>query len=259
MKSTFNLVIDNLDRINLVHDVTVSSDVRVQGTKIFSKEDPPAMPDLSGFKPMEWGTLLASPSGTTGIILTPKNASSTIRKIFVDWKTTTIQSAVQQNSLPAELLFVMRDPVDRWVSGITEWLTLWTTVEPPLRSIDKINQLYYLLESDLFLRMLIDQGIIDMHTLPQSWFLKGLSYKNIKYFKYDSRVIFRISNYLSNSVDKIDYTKYNTYINQTNTDSLKMNIAYKINELLAKSEECKLRIIELYKCDYTLLNLIELN
>jgi hypothetical protein len=259
MKSKFNLVIDNLDRINLLHEVDISSDATVTGTTIFSKENPPDLPDLDKFKPMTWGTLLCSPSTNTGIILTPKNASSAIRKIFVGWTTTTIQTALQQNLLPADLLFVVRDPVDRWVSGMTEWLTLWTTIEPPSRSEDKIQQLYYLLESDLFLRMLIDQGIVDMHTLPQSWFLKGLHYKNIKYFKYDSKVIFRISNYLSNSVDKIDYTKYNTYINQTNTDELKMNITLKIRELLTKYEECKLRIMDLYKCDYTLLNLIEIN
>jgi hypothetical protein len=68
---------------------------------------------------------------------------------------------------PATCLIVLRDPVQRWVSGVVEYL-----LRVP---IDHVNTRNNMTRQNLTTEKVLEQIMFDLHTCPQHRFLEGLS------------------------------------------------------------------------------------
>ena len=120
-----------------------------------------------------------SPDNTYVYLGIPKNASSFISRLLYDnkWKLFINDSnhfITRNTYIPTtsvqECFIILRDPIDRWISGITQYLTSFnfkTMLNEEDIAIDlNINQ-----ET---LNILCDIIDTDDHTLPQHYFFKDL-------------------------------------------------------------------------------------
>ena len=74
---------------------------------------------------------------------------------------------LRSNKTPATCLIVLRDPVQRWVSGVVEYL---------LRVYrDRINKHNNMTRQNITAEKALEQIVFDRHTCPQHRFLEGLS------------------------------------------------------------------------------------
>jgi len=70
-----------------------------------------------------WGSGMTDPAGERFIINIPKNASSYIHDWAKQqgWRTTTADNETQVK----EMIVILRDPVDRWISGIAQYIVTY--------------------------------------------------------------------------------------------------------------------------------------
>lgn len=71
-------------------------------------------------------------------------------------------------------LIVLRDPVDRWLSGVCEYFA----VHLPNINTTQFNSAFY--------DLLIDQTTVDDHTEKQVYFIDGIDFSNCTFFKCDN-------------------------------------------------------------------------
>jgi hypothetical protein len=74
---------------------------------------------------------------------------------------------LESTNTPATYLIVLRDPIQRWVSGLVEYL---------LRVyLDRINTQNNMTRQNITTEKAFDQIVFDVHTCPQHRFLEGLA------------------------------------------------------------------------------------
>jgi len=115
-----------------------------------------------------------SPDNTYVYLGIPKNASSFISRLLYDnkWKLFINDSnhfITRNTYIPTtsvqECFIILRDPIDRWISGVTQYLTTF-------RFAASLNQDIIISQQTLdFLCDIID---VDDHTLPQHYFFDNL-------------------------------------------------------------------------------------
>jgi hypothetical protein len=125
-------------------------------------------------KGMEFGTCHTSPESPWVWINIPKNASSFTQTLFAHqllWSNYNYFDFDMSSKTP---IVVLRDPVERWISGIAEYINLyhenfdWTKVD---------NQMF---------DWIFDRVSFDDHTESQVYFLQGLDLQKTVWFKCDN-------------------------------------------------------------------------
>jgi len=234
MKSIFSLYTDdtNINQIKLNHNFSSAFDKFDKNIK-----------NLSQLNGLSDRLILVSPDQVFKFITIPKNASSSVRMLLPEWKHLMVTTP--------ETLAIVRDPIDRWISGITQYLYAWTQTSDKVKQDARVSEMHRLIETELFLLMLFDFPINNAHTMPQSWFFDGYDYTTIRFYKYDSTVLSRVSEYV-----KVDSSKHILYNNRTVDSLLKMEISDKIRQILNQYPECKTRLFNLYRSDYVLFQTI---
>ena len=175
----------------------------------------------------------------------PKNASSYISVWLINNKW---QSKTYKNSdNVSEAIIVLRDPVNRWISGISQYLSSYVVND------DKITPQIF----NEFYNLAIERIIFDViwqfddHTWPQFYFFdECLSQIKMKtYFLLDNNFNNNFKKYL-NLEDPINCprnaTTNNTFI-----------IANKIKDELSKNDDLVSKIKEAYEQDYDLINSVK--
>jgi hypothetical protein len=120
-------------------------------------------------------------------LLVSKNASTTVRTILTE-KNWSYHNNIR--GLDIEKFYViLRDPLERWYSGVIEFLVNGV-------SNNKNNSLFDLFKDEYFIKMLVEVGIFDGHTVPQSWYISNLIYSKILFYKFDNAVVDRILTHL---------------------------------------------------------------
>jgi hypothetical protein len=210
-----------------------------------------------------YGSGMLSPDCQQFIVSIPKNASS----LLVDWTTRNKWSSavVGDNcgwSSCQEFIIVLRDPLERWISGIAQYLNTYilSVVGPngPIFPGDVVTEFDYAFSADTFIndynqnieRILFDVIFqFDDHVWPQIDFFENvMPWLPRTYFYLDSEFNNKISSYLNiNIEEKLDYNS------SKNNSNMKKLQEFFINRLSIRPE-FKSRIINAYRRDYELIN-----
>jgi len=205
-----------------------------------------------------------SPDNTYVYLGIPKNASSFISRLLYDnkWKLFINDSnhfITRNTYIPTtsvqECFIILRDPIDRWISGITQYLTSFnfkTMLNEEDIAIDlNINQ-----ET---LNILCDIIDTDDHTLPQHYFFKDL-YPHIekRYFWINDNLknnILSQYNLIDNDDNAIAINKHNM---PDDSIIIKNLLKDKITSYINNNANIIQQIKDYYYKDYEIINSVDI-
>jgi hypothetical protein len=172
----------------------------------------------------------------------PKNASSWTKIHFKDlgWLDFNYH---YDHFYKKHALVVLRDPVERWLSGVCEYFSLYH------ENIDteSFNNTFY--------DFLIEQTILDDHTESQHCFIEGLDYKNITFFLCNNDYRLQFSTCLKQK--GFDNKYHDHEFQHTTNKSITRSKFKKIFEPLLSQSKYLNKIQQFYKKDYELINSVK--
>jgi hypothetical protein len=208
----------------------------------------------------EYGNGVISPDGNKFIVNIPKNASS----YLLAWANNfgyTAALAHEFDHQVQELIVVLRDPVDRWVSGISQYINTYIlSVEGPngpIHGIENMTRYDRPMTVDEWIsnynqsveRILFDViSQFDDHVCPQyKFFHKLLPNATRKFFYINENFDSAIADYLN-------------FSHLSNIDRHSGNLSDKINKIqkfflarLNTRPELRQRLVDHYNTDYKLI------
>jgi hypothetical protein len=176
----------------------------------------------------------------------PKTASSSIRYFLLskNWQKGNYYKYDRLDD--KEYVTVIRDPIDRWVSGIAQYLYGTTNLGSLLKekniAEEEIEELF---DNRIFQNFLFDFVVFDRHTIPQCVFLRELPMDRIKFFEFNSTVITRLVKYLGYEIDETVQRR-----NVSSEEAGKNLISIKLKKILVENINFKNSIMSNYNCDY---------
>ena len=210
-----------------------------------------------------YGSGVINPAHDRFIVNIPKNASS----YMLDWASRHGWRAalVQNHSTIGEIVVILRDPIQRWISGISQYITTYiqSVHGPNGPVVDGMitTEHDYFLSADLFIkqytdlteRLLIDAASrFDDHVWPQTELITGLlpSVKRT-YFYLDQNLTTHLARYLG-------FTKFvQVDHNQGSDNPEQKKIQEFLQDRLQLRPELKQRLMKHYQTDYALINSVE--
>lgn len=133
-----------------------------------------------------FGECLSHPDSDLMYVYIPKNASSWTKPNFQDWNWDYYNYHVD-NLYCKHAIIVLRDPIDRWLSGIAEYMFLYH------RNADSAHF------SKCFFDLVFDKITFDDHTEQQILFLEKLDYTNCTFFWCDNQYRQKFSHFLQSN------------------------------------------------------------
>lgn len=194
------------------------------------------------YKGHTFGSCMSAADTDLMYVNIPKNASSWTKPNLLDlgWQDFNYH---HDRMYSKHAMIVLRDPVERWLSGICEYFTLY------LPDIDatQFNGAFY--------DLLMDQITLDDHTEKQFYFIDGISRNNVTWFWCDSTYREQFSQFLK---DKGVDNKYNRYNYQHTTAGSDIRTKFKeiFQPLLTNSKYLD-KIKDHFKEDYELINSVK--
>jgi hypothetical protein len=189
------------------------------------------------------GSCFVSPDKKFNYVNIPKNASTALKRLFSNWEFSDFNKFVDIDQ-PKHLV-VLRDPIDRWISGMTHYLWLLNKG----RSEEEIRNL---LNSQSFQNLIFDFVIFDNHTLPQTCFLSGLDLDKITFFYFDEGVVPKIRDYVGDT-NLILPKKLNT----SSQSNIKLAISTTLKSVINDSPSMQYRLNQYYFVDHQLLDKVK--
>jgi len=169
-------------------------------------------------------------------VYVPKNASSWTKPNLKDhgWEFYNYK----KDNLSKHALIVLRDPVERWISGIAEFLTLYHPT--------------FALDDDEIIELIFDRITFDDHTERQVYFLDGIDTDDATFFWCDENYRknfsqFMAKNYGPNKYDRYDYQHVSE--NSPERKKFKKIFTDRINE----NDHFRNRLEEHFSIDYQLI------
>ena len=179
----------------------------------------------------------------------PKNASSFVQKVLDDNHWITPENDMVDNILATDSIkkmCVLRDPVDRWISGFAQCF------------ID-VQNIPELLNLDSFWSTLLKNPVYDDHTEYQHRFV-GVA-TNVKYIYMNSdsvtdpnRFYRDLAGWIRMTGGKSNFQHWKERTNPSTNNANKLSINNKIREILKQHPHRKKDITELHQKDYQLLD-----
>jgi hypothetical protein len=178
----------------------------------------------------------------------PKNSSSYIGQLLLknNWN---IGNFLTTDLTNKQLIILLRDPIDRWISGIAEYLC--SSLLKNGRTSDDIIKNWNGIVQDL----VFDQVIFDDHTEKQVYFIQGIPIKNCVFFNSAKQPEQAVKKYLTTyDVDlNIDIVIDR---NQTQGNKYKEPLVNFLRDQLAQNPSLTNKLMNTYREDYTLWNVI---
>ena len=150
-----------------------------------------------------FGECMTHPDSDLMYVNIPKNATSWTKPNLVDfgWE---FYNYHTDNLYHKTAMVVLRDPVERWASGIAEYLYLyhrdWTINAFTIEMLD----------------LIFDKIAFDDHTESQVYFIEGLDLSRCVFFKFDENYQQNFSNFLTENGMP---NKYHSYEKQHVSDN----------------------------------------
>jgi hypothetical protein len=192
-------------------------------------------------------------NGTAYVNFIPKNASSYLRVLLRNesWHELTSANHIMNREYPIAQLALLRDPYERWLSGITQFLFDTFKSFPPFEN-----------NWEAIFRIINAQPYQDAHTAPQADFFYNQNLDHYDFFIY-------IENFESTKDKLKTWAKYTNQnfknldsvgqLNRTKEDKIKIKIFNFLTENLNNNVKFKKRIVEYYDVDYKLIEWIGKN
>lgn len=136
-------------------------------------------------------------------------------------------------------IILLRDPIERWISGATEYLHLHH------RDFDFNN--------DDLLMLLFDIIIVDEHTKPQVTFIEGIDLSNALFFNVDDKLTTNLSKWVRKKFNPFFNAPTNLWRNSKIENSTKKLINNRLSDFVNRYKE---RFEYCYEEDYNLINSI---
>lgn len=142
-----------------------------------------------------FGECMSHPASDLMYVNIPKNATSWTKPNLVDfgWE---FYNYHTDNLCHKTAMVVLRDPVERWASGIAEYLYLyhrdWATSAFTTEMLD----------------LIFDKIAFDDHTESQVYFIEGLDLSRCVFFKFDENYRQNFSNFLAENGMPNKYYNY---------------------------------------------------
>jgi hypothetical protein len=172
----------------------------------------------------------------------PKNASSwTKPNLFdFDWE---IYNYHTDNLYHKTAMIVLRDPVERWASGIAEYLYLYHR--------DWTDQAF----TAELLDLIFDKIAFDDHTEKQVYFIEGLDLSRCVFFWFDDNYRKNFSNFLIENQMPNRYWNYEKQ-HVSNNEPIRKKFKEIFVEALENSKYLH-QIQQYFKQDYDLINSVK--
>jgi len=212
-------------------------------------------------KGFTYGSGLISPDHTKFIVNIPKNASS----YLLDWSRQNGWSAGSAQDFAhkiQEIIVVLRDPMERWISGFAQYVSgnvlhakrFYSTDTGPSKDFQYMSAQEFITNyNSLTERLIFDNlELFDDHVWPQQIFFNELlPAVPRRYFYIDNEFDRQIQQYLefANPSSELDR-------NDSNNDPDKKLLKQFINLRLNEVNELRMTIVEAYSQDYELINRI---
>ena len=178
----------------------------------------------------------------------PKNSSSYIGQLLLknNWN---IGNFLTTDLTNKQLIILLRDPVDRWISGMAEYLC--SSLLKNGRTSDDIIKNWNNIIQDL----IFDRVIFDDHTEKQVYFIQSIPIENCVFFNSAKQPEQAVKQYLTtHDIDlNIDIVIDR---NQAQGNKYKESLVDFLRDQLAQNPNLTNKLMNTYREDYTLWNVI---
>ena len=201
------------------------------------------------------GEGMSSPDKKYFYLNIPKNSSSSIKSVLeqLGWKYSSLGECPK-----AQIIVVLRDPIQRWISGAAEYLMMYHQ-----NVIDNIADpgnydFLPLLGDKLGLSLLFGQMTFDDHTERQAVFLEGVPFDRCTWLLSDQDFSKTFSHFL-NSIGYQNTFNQEEKKNSTenNDHNKKRNLKQLLKMAIDRDEYKKYNLTQWHWCDYHLINSIK--
>jgi len=189
-----------------------------------------------------FGECMTSPTTDLMYIHIPKNASSWTKPNLKDWGWEFYNYHSDDLSSKTPLI-VLRDPIDRWLSGIAEYLYLYH------KDID------FAFAGKPFFDLVFDKIAFDDHTEKQVYFIEGIDLTKCVFFKFGPDYREQFSQYLNAQGMTNRYFNYN--YQHVSDDSPERKRFKEIFREQIKNSKYLEQVKNYFKQDYELIEQIQ--
>lgn len=190
-----------------------------------------------------FGECMSHPDTDLMYVHIPKNASSWTKPNLKDWGWE-FYNYHTDNLYHKHALIVLRDPIERWLSGIAEYMFLYH------KNIDTAHF------SKCFFDLVFDKVAFDDHTEQQVLFLENLDLKNCTFFWCNTQYRELFSYYLNAQGMTNRYFKYE-YQHETSTSPERQKFKEIFKQTLEKNSKYITQLDNYFANDYKLIRSIK--
>jgi len=199
----------------------------------------------------------------------PKNCSSFIQKVLDDNGWSMLHGDVADSILETDSInkiVVLRDPVQRWISGFAETYGYWNNHENRATKIN-LDKLEKLLDNDVFWELVYNNPVMCDHTELQHRFIG--SAKNVQYIKMQdkqpnanqvsdpNRFYRELTDYIRYTGGTSEFQFWSELTNPVTNDEDKMRVYNKIQEVMKNNPEIKEYLEQAHSHDYQLFHTLK--
>jgi len=218
---------------------------------------------MANFLTGTYYSVMLSPNLKHAWISIPKNCSSFIQKVLDDNGWSKLHGDVADSILATDSIkkiVVLRDPVQRWMSGFAETYGLGSDLSRKI-NLDKLEKL---LDNDVFWEMVYTNPVMCPHTELQHRFIG--SAKNVRYIKMQdkqpnansvtdpNRFYRELTDYIRYIGGTSEFQFWSELTNPVTNDEGKLRVYNKIQEVMESNPEIKDNLLDAHEQDYQLFN-----
>jgi len=190
-----------------------------------------------------FGECMSHPDTDLMYVYIPKNASSWTKPNLKDWQWE-IYNYHYDNLYDKHAIIVLRDPIDRWLSGIAEYMFLYH------KDVDSAHF------SKSFFDIIFDRIAFDDHTEKQTLFINGLNFNHCTFFWCDENYRQLFSSFLNRHGMTNQYSKYE-YQHTTEMSPGRKKFKQIFHQVLKENSKYQYNLKQYFNQDYQLIESIQ--
>ncbi len=170
-----------------------------------------------------------------------KNAHQSLRTFFYNLNYNIEYNNARTIPNYEKIIVVLRDPIERWISGVTQYIS---------------GRMPHIVLNDDIIKIFIDHLVIDLHLETQTKFLHGIKFDQCVFFKLDQNLESNLKAYLEKEQEAtIDIGL--DHKNDYKTDIGKVHNKLRLQDFLNNNKIENLNIKKALDIDYQLFNEVE--
>ena len=142
---------------------------------------------------------------------------------------------------------VLRDPIDRWITGIAQHITT-NVLGKDFGSTHYLEQ-----DNELVHRLMFDQVVFDDHTEQQSWFLEPFNLEKAVFFYCNSSLSKNLDTYFDNRFQLAT----RPYVNVSQDQFDNANLVEHFKKLVYNNKDYQNRLRSYFVRDYDLIHSVK--